>query len=162
MFPLQYIASRHSRWKVWLHLVRRPTAMGPRLLLVVTSLYPDVTDSFSMQMMQSCREGTQHTLVPACLPQHSHATTGPQYASAGVREEPWLCQKGTLGHQSHLSHCSRAGDHRAISHLCLEGLTKKHRPRGQKSNPIVLTRDKSQRAKGVPWTRPPFSFTKQA
>lgn len=63
LFPLQYMASRHSRWKAWLHLVRRPTTMGPRALLSVTSLYPEATDSFSIQMMQSCREGTQHTLA---------------------------------------------------------------------------------------------------
>lgn len=56
MFPLQYMASRQSRWKVWLHLAKRPTAMGPMVLLSVTSLYPDTTDSFSIQMMQSWRE----------------------------------------------------------------------------------------------------------
>lgn len=61
LFPLQYMASRHSRWKVWLHLVRRPTTIGPRALLSVTSLYPEATDSFSIQMMQSCREHMAHT-----------------------------------------------------------------------------------------------------
>lgn len=37
--------------------------MGPRALQLVTSLYPEATDSFSIQMIQSCREGTKHMLA---------------------------------------------------------------------------------------------------
>lgn len=60
LLPLQYMASRQSRWKVWLHLARRPTATGPMVLLSVTSLYPDAMDSFSIQMMQSWRKTKRH------------------------------------------------------------------------------------------------------
>lgn len=59
LFPLQYMASRQSRWKAWLHLERQPTATGPMVLLSVTSLYPDTMDSFSIQMMQSWK-GSKH------------------------------------------------------------------------------------------------------
>lgn len=123
LFPLQYIASRHSRWKVWLHLVRQPTAMGPRALLSVMSLYPEATVSFSIQMMQSYRQGTQHsTHLPLCTHYLGH--------SAPVQErKSWLCQKKVmLGHCSSPATVLEHGSTEPCLTNVLEGLAKNHRP----------------------------------
>lgn len=82
LFPLQYMASRQSKWKAWLHLARRPTAMGPMVLLSVTSLYPDATESFSIQMMQSWSET-----------QREHAHPWPlRHKGQVLQDKAFICQ----------------------------------------------------------------------
>lgn len=95
LFPLQYMASRQSRWKAWLHLVRQPTAAGPTALLAVTSLYPDAADSFSMQMMQSWR--------------------GPNTGALTKGDTAW--EEETRRKNLHLLACQRYSQSQSNSHL---------------------------------------------